>query len=90
MVPAQGGPAEQLTTGSVSDLDPTWSPDGKSLAFGQIRSEGNQLVYSLQLLDVASRKQTPIPGTDGVCCPRWSPDGKYLIAAHDRYDDVLL
>jgi Tol biopolymer transport system component/DNA-binding winged helix-turn-helix (wHTH) protein len=90
MVPAQGGPAEQLTTGSVSDLDPTWSPDGKSLAFGQIRSDGNQLVYSLQLLDVASRKQTPIPGTDGVCCPRWSPDGKYLVATHDRYDDVIL
>jgi Tol biopolymer transport system component len=90
MMPAQGGPAEQLTSGGVSDLDPTWSPDGKSLAFGQIRSENGQMIYSLKILDVASRTQTGIPGTDGMCCPRWSPDGKYLVATHDRYDDVIL
>jgi len=90
LIPARGGPAEQVTNGSISDLDPTWSPDGKTLAFGQIRMEGTQQIYSLQMLDLASRRQTSVEGTDGICCPRWSPDGRFLIATHAAYDDILL
>jgi len=90
VAPSTGGPAEQLSTGSLYDLDPTWSPDGTRLAFGQTRPEGDRRVCSIQLLDVASRKVTPLPGTDGICYPRWSPDGKYLVALHANNMGLVL
>ncbi len=90
MVPSTGGPAEQLTNGGVYDLDPSWSPDGSKLAFGQVRTEEDKQIYSIQFLDVASRRVTPLPDTDGICCPRWSPDGRYLLASHANNSDLLL
>ncbi|MGA7854030.1 MAG: winged helix-turn-helix domain-containing protein [Candidatus Acidiferrales bacterium] len=90
LIPAAGGPADQLTSGTVSDLDPTWSPDGSKIAFGQTRVEGSRQIVSIQLLDVASRRTTTLAGTDGICCPRWSPDGRYLLASHADYEDLLL
>jgi Tol biopolymer transport system component/DNA-binding winged helix-turn-helix (wHTH) protein len=90
LIPAAGGPADQLTSGTVSDLDPTWSPDGSTIAYGQTRIEGGKQTVSIQLLDLASRRSTTLAGTDGICCPRWSPDGRYLLASHADYNDLLL
>jgi Tol biopolymer transport system component/DNA-binding winged helix-turn-helix (wHTH) protein len=90
LIPSAGGPAEQLSSGAISDLDPSWSPDGSKLAFGQIRLQGGKQVYSIQLLDLASRRVAPLPGTDTICCPRWSPDGRFLLASHQNWDDLLL
>ena len=90
LIPAAGGPAEQLTSGTVSDLDPTWAPDGSKIAYGQTREEGSKQIVSIQLLDLASRRSTTLAGTDGICCPRWSPDGRYLLASHADYNDLLL
>jgi Tol biopolymer transport system component/DNA-binding winged helix-turn-helix (wHTH) protein len=90
LIPAAGGPADQLTSGSVSDLDPTWSPEGSTIAYGQTRADGGKQTVSIQLLDLASRRSTTLPGSDGICCPRWSPDGRYLLATHADSDDLLL
>jgi Tol biopolymer transport system component/DNA-binding winged helix-turn-helix (wHTH) protein len=90
VVPSSGGPAEQMSTGALYDLDPTWSPDGTRLSFGQSRQEGDRRVCSIQLLELASRKVTPLPETDGICYPRWSPDGRYLVALHANNMGLLL
>jgi Tol biopolymer transport system component/DNA-binding winged helix-turn-helix (wHTH) protein len=89
LIPAAGGPADQLTSGTVSDLDPTWSPDGSTIAYGETRVEGGKRSVSIQLLDLASRRSSALAGTDGICCPRWSPDGRYLLASHADYEDIL-
>lgn len=90
LIPSAGGPAEQITNGPISELDATWSPDGTRLAFAQARPVGNNPVPSIQLLNVATKQVTPLNGTDGICCPRWSPDGRYLLASHADYLDLLL
>jgi Tol biopolymer transport system component/DNA-binding winged helix-turn-helix (wHTH) protein len=90
VISALGGPAEQLTTASVSDLDPAWSPDGSTIAYGEARTDGKKQSVSIQMLDLASRKSTTLAGSEGICCPRWSPDGRYLLASHSEYDDLLL
>jgi Tol biopolymer transport system component/DNA-binding winged helix-turn-helix (wHTH) protein len=90
LVSAAGGPAEQLTHGAISDLDASWSPEGKTIAFGPTRAENRKQIASIEFLDVATRKLTTFPGSDGICCPRYSPDGRYLIATHSTYDDLLL
>ena len=90
LISAAGGPAEQLTSASVSALDPTWSPDGSTIAYGQTRIDGKKQTVSIQLLDLASRRSTGLAGTDGICCPRWSPDGRFLLASHADYNDLVL
>lgn len=90
MVQSTGGPAEQLTNGGIYDLDPSWSPDGSKLVFGQVRTEEDKQISSIRFVDVASRRVTPLPDTDGICCPRWSPDGRYLLASHANNSDLLL
>jgi Tol biopolymer transport system component len=90
LISAAGGPAEQITNGAISDLDPTWSPDGTKIAFGQKRSEGSKGLYSIKMLDLATRQVSSLPNTDSICCPRWSPDGRFLMTSHEAYDDILL
>ena len=90
LISAAGGPAEQITSGAIYDLDPAWSPDGSTLAFGQARIEDNKQTVSIQLLDLASRRLTTLPGSEGICCPRWSPDGRFLVAGTPSEEDILL
>jgi Tol biopolymer transport system component/DNA-binding winged helix-turn-helix (wHTH) protein len=90
LISSGGGALEQITSGPIADLDPTWSPDGKTLAFGQLRAVGNSQRYSIQMLDLASRRQSQLAGSDGICCPRWSPDGRYLVTSTQRSDELML
>jgi Tol biopolymer transport system component len=90
LIPSTGGPAEQITNGAIADLDATWSPDGKKIAFGERRSEGKKVVYSVKILDLATRQVSSVTDSEGICCPRWSPDGRYLLTSHEAYDDLLL
>jgi Tol biopolymer transport system component len=35
---------------------------------------------TIHLLDLATRRISTIPGSDGLFSPRWSPDGRYITA----------
>lgn len=77
-------------SGVVSDLDPSWSPDGSTIAYGQTRLEGSKQTVSIQLVDLSSRRTSTLAGSDGVCCPRWSPDGRFLPGLHRDHNDLVL
>ncbi len=82
MVSAQGGSAQQIIPDQRHPADPSWSPDGSSLAFGgQAVSEKDAAsVNAIRLLDLRTRKVTVIPGSEGLWSPRWSPAGDRLAA----------
>ena len=90
LISAAGGPAEQISYGKLLDVDPTWSADGSKLAFAQTRVEDDTQKVSIQILDLASRHVTALPGSEGLCCPRWSPDGQFLVASHPAGDMMML
>jgi Tol biopolymer transport system component/aminoglycoside phosphotransferase (APT) family kinase protein len=79
LVSAQGGPPEELLPEKVAELDATWSADGSQLAFGRLSNMDTENA-EIYLVDVKTRKVSPVPGSRGLYSPRWSPDGRYLTA----------
>jgi eukaryotic-like serine/threonine-protein kinase len=76
--PAAGGQPARITFGA-EDLSPTWSPDGKQLAYGYFTYGGNWSVRRLAL--DGSRPEETIYKNDthefGIPID-WSPNGKFL------------
>jgi Tol biopolymer transport system component len=54
---------------------PSWSPDGKAIAFAARWEEGNAIF----LVSPDGGKPTRIHGGKGACEPHWAPDGSLLV-----------
>lgn len=89
VVSAEGGATEQLSFGE-NELDPTWSKDGNTLAFGNQPFMGHPESEVIRLLDLKTRRLTELTGSKGLCCPRWSPDGHYIVALPDDNLSLLV
>jgi eukaryotic-like serine/threonine-protein kinase len=77
-VSIDGGIPEQLTSEGKFEVAPTWSPDGTSIEFNDFPFPGH--FPGIKVLDLASRKVSTWPGSEGTYVPSWSPDGKYMVA----------
>ncbi len=75
----------QITSGDYDDMGPSWSPDGKTIAFTSNRSKHPDLNYNMDIwlvsADATDKGQqltqlTTHPGPDSS--PVWSPDGKWI------------
>ncbi|MGI8959950.1 MAG: hypothetical protein ACR2IV_09360 [Bryobacteraceae bacterium] len=87
MVPAEGGSPEQLTSGEGSTgFDPTWSPDGKSLALGGF--PGGHVV--IHILNLTTHQFSVLPRSDGLFSSRWSPDGHFIAALSTDSERLLV
>ncbi len=94
------GRLEQLTNDKYADLQPTWSPDGQSIAWSTDRGPGtdfDRLAYGpmrLAVMDLASRqiRVLPLPFTGKVKAinPQYSPDGHelYFISDREGFSDI--
>jgi Tol biopolymer transport system component len=77
-MPVAGGEPTQLTKSDADEFGPTWSPDGKTIAFV---SGVGLTATSVQTIDIATGKQTEllkVAGANRVEAPSWSPDAKHL------------
>jgi Tol biopolymer transport system component/TolB-like protein/Flp pilus assembly protein TadD len=70
-----------LTKSEKFDADPSFSPDGREVAFVSNR-DGNGEVYVLSLEDESVRRLTAHPGVDSH--PVFSPDGTQIAFTSDR------
>src|SRR5215470_16312911 len=80
LLPSGGGAARQLTAGTGSDSNPTWSPDGAWIAFTGKRGEDEtSQLYVIAFDGGEARKLTSVPG--GAFAPKWFPDSKWIAFA---------
>jgi TolB protein len=76
-----GGGLEQLTTHPSDDFIPSWSPDGKEIAFYSFR-KGNRDIYLMGSDGGSIRQLTDDPAQERY--PDWSPDGNQLVFFSDK------
>jgi Tol biopolymer transport system component/DNA-binding winged helix-turn-helix (wHTH) protein len=79
LLPATGGTPQPLLPGQTQVSDPDWSPNGKTLIVVHPLA-GKQEEVALFLVDLATRKETMVPDSNGRFFPHWSPNGKYIEA----------
>src|SRR5262249_17363477 len=92
LISVDGGTPQQLVAGEQAEGDPSWSPDGASIAFG--RQVGHQAslqtaVSDIEVINVRTREVYKLPESDGLFSPRWSPNGKYIAALPVSINDKL-
>lgn len=77
-----------VSAGKLShEESPTWSPDGKQLAFSSTR-DGNQEIYLMSITGSDWTRLTTDPAVDAH--PAWSPDGKSIAFSTNRWGDLEL
>jgi dipeptidyl aminopeptidase/acylaminoacyl peptidase len=82
VVAADGsGEAKQITDGDFEDSGPTWTPDGKSIAFSSARSDDwdIEIISDVYVVPAAGGEPKRLtPGDSSYGGPSYSPDGKLL------------
>ena len=79
-VSADGSKLRQLLSDGRNEADPTWSADGKKLAFGRTALPYESQPKAIHIYDFDNGQISTVPGSEGLFSPRWSPDGRYLAA----------
>ena len=88
LLPAAGGKARRISSGPAYDVQPRFSPDGRSIAFASDRG-GTE---NLWVCDAEGRDPRPVSTEKDayVNSPAWSPDGDYLVGRKRLTDTSTL
>lgn len=88
----ESGEVRRLTSVAGDDVNPSWSPDGKHLAFETARftPRGNE-DSDIAILELATgRVRQVTSGPDYDLAPQWSPDGTRVAFPRKRTSDGTL
>jgi Tol biopolymer transport system component len=84
-VPAGGGKPTKVTTDAIDHEDPTFSPDGNTIAYNA--SDGSH--FQIYTVPFPSSGETPTPVTSGAAnhyLPAFSPDPTNMKIAYSGFD----
>ncbi len=88
IISAEGGEPKQITDGDYSDSAPSWSPDGRQIAFVSSRHDDRDFDNASDIFVVSAEGGEPrrVTGSSGpAAAPAWSPDGATIAYLGHRY-----
>ena len=92
IVRAEGGEVQRPVPDRRDQADPSWSPDGSSLAFGgqAVLEKEAAKVNAIRVLDLRTHQVSVLPGSQGLWSPRWSPAGGHIAAMSNDGNKLFL
>jgi Tol biopolymer transport system component len=87
VAPAAGGGVRQAAAGMDNQGAPTWSPDGNWLVYGNVRCQETR-ACAIHRIELATGRETTVPGSEGLGTARWSPDGRFIGALQPGRNQV--
>ena len=87
LYPTDGTTGRQLTTDAAADSSPSFSPDGKWIAFVSKRGDDKESqIYLIPTDGGEARRLTAIP--TGANAPKWFPDGRKIAFVSAIWTDL--
>jgi len=89
IIRVDGSEERRLTDTPGLDGFPSWSPDGKRIAFASDRESDNWDLYTMRADGSQQRRLTDTRYHD-ESVPAWSPDGEKIAFAHEANGDLYV
>lgn len=89
VVSREGGTPREASSGEENQGAPTWSADGKWLAYGNVGCQASS-DCAVHRIELASGKIDTVPDSGGLRTARWSPDGRYIAALQGDRHQLLV
>jgi serine/threonine protein kinase len=86
VVSSQGGAPQELVPTDQGQVDPSWSLDGKKVAFGA----NSDVHQGIRIVELATHQVRTVAGSEPFFSPRWSPDGRYMAALTSDSKKLML
>jgi TolB protein len=87
LISAAGDQRRRLTHNRIQEFEPSWSPDGRMVAFTGVldeHEEDEEEIYVVRSDGTGLRRLTHRPGRDSH--PTWSPDGDQIVFVRENGD----
>jgi len=89
VVSTDGGNTHEASVGPDNQGAPTWSPDGKWIAYGNVECEATESC-AIHKLNISTKQEFKVPGSEDLGTARWSPDGHYIAALNPVSHEILI
>jgi len=89
VIPANGGAPKEASQSEDNQGAPTWSPDGRVLAYGNVHCQ-EERTCAIHIINLANGDISTLRESQGLGTARWSPNGQHISALNPVKNELYL